>query len=188
MNNGGNGGCLFVNSVFGSTTNDVDTVFISAMSAGGSHTLISRQAGILKTNGNVVVAFNAPVVPTTSYFIRVQHRNALETWSALPVVFNTNTSYDFTTAKANAFGDTQTQTSDLNVWALFSGDISSAVTGLGQQDGIMESQDYGDMENAVFNVLQGYHSEDITGDGIVESEDYSILENNLYYVRLTMHP
>ena len=188
MNNAGSGGCLFVNSVFGSTTNDVDTIFISAMNAGGSHTLISRQVGILKTNGNVVVAFNAPVVPTTSYFIRVQHRNALETWSALPVVFNTNTSYDFTTAKANAFGDTQTQTSDLNVWALFSGDISSAVTGLGQQDGIMESQDYGDMENAVFSTLTGYKVEDITGDGVVESADYGFMESNVFFTIVAIRP
>ncbi len=186
MNNGGLGGSLFVNAISPNAV-DVDTVFISAMDA-VSHVLVSRQSGILKTNGNVIVTFNAPVVAGTSYFIRVQHRNALETWSALPVVFAANTSYDFTTAQSKAFGNTQVQTSDINVWAFYSGDISSAVSGLGVQDGIMESQDYGDMENAVYTTLTGYNVQEITGDGVVESADYGIMESNVYFTVVVMHP
>jgi hypothetical protein len=186
MNNGGLGGCLFVNAISPNAV-DVDTVFISAMDA-VSHVLVSRQSGILKTNGNVIVSFNAPVVAGTSYFIRVQHRNALETWSALPVVFAANTSYDFTTAQNKAFGNSQVQTSDINVWAFYSGDISSSISGLGVQDGIMESQDYGDMENAVYTTLTGYNVQEITGDGVVESADYGIMENNVYFTIVGMHP
>ncbi len=186
MNNGGLGGSLFVNAISPNAV-DVDTVFISAMDA-VSHVLVSRQSGILKTNGNVIVTFNAPVVAGTSYFIRVQHRNALETWSALPVVFAANTSYDFTTAQNKAFGNTQVQTSDINVWAFYSGDISSSISGLGVQDGIMESQDYGDMENAVYSTLTGYKIQDITGDGVVESADYGIMESNVYFTVVVMHP
>jgi hypothetical protein len=74
-------------------------------------------------------------------------------------------------------------------YALYSGDCSDAFTGtVGIQDGVIESQDYGDMENAVNAVLFGYVSEDLTGDGIVESLDYSIMENNVSQIRFVSHP
>ena len=56
------------------------------------------------------------------------------------------------------------------------------VGGIGIQDGIVESQDYADMENAVYITLGGYVFEDITGDGVVESLDYSIMENNVSFI------
>ena len=57
-------------------------------------------------------------------------------------------------------------------FGLFGGDISDAGTvTVCAQDGIVESQDYGDMENAVYVTLLGYVCQDITGDGLVESAD-----------------
>jgi hypothetical protein len=44
------------------------------------------------------------------------------------------------------------------------------------------------MENAVYFTLLGYVTEDITGDGIVESADYGLMENNTYFTRVTIHP
>jgi hypothetical protein len=74
-------------------------------------------------------------------------------------------------------------------FAFFSGDISDAATAkVGIQDGLVESQDYSDMENAVNTYLGGYVTEDITGDGIVESEDYSLMENNLSFSRQAAIP
>jgi hypothetical protein len=74
-------------------------------------------------------------------------------------------------------------------WAFYSGDISDAQTNtVGIQDGVIESQDYGDMENAVYFTLTGYIVEDISGDGVVESIDYSIMENNVYKVISSIHP
>ena len=74
-------------------------------------------------------------------------------------------------------------------FAIWSGDISDAATAtLGRQDGVIESQDYSDMENAVNTIKLGYIPEDITGDGVVESYDYSIMENNVNYIIFSMHP
>ncbi len=67
------------------------------------------------------------------------------------------------------------------VYAIYSGDISDANNlglGLGFQDGVVESQDYADMEAANSVNLGGYIVEDITGDGVVESTDYAIIEGN----------
>jgi hypothetical protein len=79
-------------------------------------------------------------------------------------------------------------TSDLSGWAFYSGDISHFLTGLGHKDGIIEAQDYGDMENAVYYTLNGYIVEDITGDGFVESADYALMENNVYTTIQALHP
>ncbi len=186
MRNNANGGCLFINSI-SSNTSDVDTVFISAMNP-TTYAEVNRQYGILKINGNVSVTFNASVITGNSYYIRVQHRSALETWSAAPVIMTASSSYDFTTSQNKAYGSNQIVTSDLAGWAFYSGDISHFLTGLGHKDGIIEAQDYGDMENAVYYTLSGYSLEDITGDGLVESEDYAIMENNVYATIQALHP
>ena len=44
------------------------------------------------------------------------------------------------------------------------------------------------MENAVYATLVGYVVQDITGDGVVESEDYGLMENNVFFTIVTIHP
>lgn len=133
--------------------------------------------------------FNFPISSMgQSYYLVVRHRNAIETWTANPITIGTITSYDFTTSKSKVFGSNMVMTNDSMGWAIYSGDISDAVLGVGYQDGVIESQDNSDMENAVALTLSGYVVEDITGDGIVESSDYSIMENNVYYVIFSMRP
>jgi hypothetical protein len=99
------------------------------------------------------------------------------------------TFYDFTTNDFNAYGNNQIETFDQQGWAIYSGDISDAGSAvIGNQDGVIEGQDYSDMENAVSSILTGYVYADITGDGVVEGLDYSIMENNVYYVISVMRP
>lgn len=66
------------------------------------------------------------------------------------------------------------------VFAIYSGDVN--------QDGIVESSDYSQMENAVTFGYFGYIPEDLTGDGIVESADYSIIENAVTLGYFTSRP
>ena len=134
------------------------------------------------------VTFTSPVTAGTSYYIKLNHRNSIETWSAAPVMTSAITTYDFSTAASQAYGNNMSDLGDGN-WAIFSGDISDATSAtVGVQDGIIESQDYGDMENAVYQTLLGYVVQDITGDGLVESADYGLMENNVYYTRIVLHP
>jgi hypothetical protein len=177
MNNGGNGGCLFMH---GSSTNpdDVDTVEVALMNA-TNYSFVDSKKGILKTNGNLSVTFGNLVTPGHYYYLRIRHRNTLETWSADSVLLNPVTPYDFTTAASKAYGSNMKLTVDHLHWAFYSGDISDAGLGLGYHDGIIEAQDYLDMENAVGIILSGYVYQDITGDGITEAFDYLIMENNV---------
>lgn len=188
MDNQGLGGCLYVTGMSFSPTDD-DTVFISAMNSLPPYNEIDRQAGILQTDGTVNVTFGNPVLSGHSYYIRVQHRNAVETWSSTPVLMAALTTYDFTAAQSMAYGNNLIQTPDLMGWAFFSGDVFDAVSGqIGRQDGIIESGDFGAVENSSAVLLSGYVSEDITGDGLVESADYSLIENNAVSLVFSMHP
>src|SRR6185295_5179097 len=190
----GSGGCLFVT---GQTTNptDADYVKISAMQDNSPNpaTLVDEQTAILQTDGSVTVTFGPSVIAGQPYYIRVVHRNAVETWSGAPVTLPFLPIYDFSSAATQAYGsnmiDIGSAFGESPLWAFYSGDISDAGSAtVGIQDGVCESQDYGDMENAVSVILQGYVFEDITGDGVVESSDYSIEENNVSQIIFTQHP
>jgi hypothetical protein len=190
MDNFGSGGCLFVNGLSASVL-DADSVTVSAMDA-VTKALVGNAKGILQTDGSVSVIFSEPVALGSSYYLKVNHRNTIETWSASPLVFTSDMLYDFSVAQTQAFGsnmvDIGTVYGDSPTWAFFSGDISDPGFGVGYQDGIVESQDYADMENAVYNILSGYFVEDITGDGIVESADYALMENAVYNIVSTQIP
>jgi hypothetical protein len=165
-----------------------DTVRISLHDPLSPYNEIFSCIGTFDINGNG----NIPVPGTAlgnNYYLAVHHRNAIETWSASPVNFNTGvTTYDFTDAAPKAYGSNQQNLGDGN-FALWSGDITDAATNTpGLQDGVIESADYSEMENAVSFILLGYIPEDITGDGVVESSDYSLLDNNVSVIIFSVHP
>jgi hypothetical protein len=185
MDNFGGGGCLFLTGVSADPTHS-DVVTISAMNP-ITLAVVESVTDTLKTNGTVSVTFSPAVVVGNSYYIKVIHRSAIETWSADSVLFSATTSYDFSTAQTQAFGGNMIQVGtsfppDTATWAFFSGDISDPGLGVGFQDGIVESTDYADMENAVYNIAGGYVVEDITGDNIVESADYALMENAVIFI------
>jgi hypothetical protein len=194
------GGCLFHNNLSTDPT-DADYVVLSAMDP-ITYNLVEAQTGILKTNGTINVTFTNTVSKTLPYYIRIQHRNSIETWSANPVILGSTTvlaPYDFTDAATKAYasnmvdiGETYGQPTG-TVWAIFSGDVSpdagfpgAGIVGL--QDGIVASDDYGLMETALYYTYLGYVQEDITGDGIVSSDDYGLIETNTYYTRIVHSP
>ncbi len=187
MDNFGSGGCLYINGI-SPNYNDDDTITVSMMDY-VTYAEIDSKKAILKTDGTSTMTFGPAVVPGSPYYIKVRHRNSIQTWSANPVITSLNTSYDFSTAANKAFGSNMTLTGTPPHWAIYSGDISDANTGLvGIQDEIVDSQDYTDMENAVSQILSGYNAQDLTGDGIVESFDYTIMENNVSSIIFSVHP
>ncbi len=165
-----------------------DTIVLELHSSSGTHALALSIKGTIDINGQGT--FDIPSTALgNSYYLAIKHRNALETWSAVPVLFNTTlVTYIFSDAASKAYGNNQSNLGDGN-FAFLSGDISDAATAtVGIQDGVIESQDYGDMENAVSITLLGYTTEDITGDGVVESSDYGLIEGNVYFTFVAMRP
>ncbi len=136
---------------------------------------------VLHTNGSASMQFPA-VVSGNSYYIAVKHRNHLETWSKLPVLFGSSTSYDFSSSLTQAYDDGVNPPMAAmagNKFAFFGGDVN--------QDGTVDASDMAevDNDNAVFAF--GYNVTDVSGDGTSDASDISIIDNNqalfLFYAR-----
>jgi PKD repeat protein len=155
-----------------------DSITVLLASPTSPYAFTDTIKALLMTNGTVTATFPGKVYGN-QYYIVLRHRNALETWSAVPVTLDaTNVSYDFTLSAAKAYGNNQQLIG--GVATLFSGDVN--------QDGLIEATDYATEENDIVQFLFGYKSTDLTGDQLVEASDYSLIENNLLLFLFTARP
>jgi photosystem II stability/assembly factor-like uncharacterized protein len=108
----------------------------------------------------------------TDYYIQIEHRNSLETWSSTPVQFSGfSLNYDFTTNASKAYGSNMIQVDDSPVkFAFYSGDVD--------QDGAIDATDVSMIDNDASNFISGYVSTDLTGDDFVDATDFAIGDNN----------
>ena len=155
---------------------DTVTVVLAAAASPGVDFATARAA--INTSGWGAFVFSG--LTPGSYYIGVRHRNSIETWSASAISLSAGSAtYDFTTASTQAYGGNLRNLGG-GRFALFSGDVN--------QDDLIESADYGAVENAVVGFLSGYQVEDLTGDNLVESTDYSLIENNLMGFIFSIRP
>ncbi|MBK7761903.1 MAG: hypothetical protein IPI46_00835 [Bacteroidetes bacterium] len=145
-----------------------DTIQIELRQSTSPYAVVSSTTQVIKTNGTVT--FNGTAAAGQAYYIVIKHRNAVETWSANPVMLTENTMYDFTTAANKAYGDNQTEVAT-NVWAFYSGDIN--------QDENADLLDASLLETDMANFEFGYFATDLNGDGNVDLLDSPILEVNV---------
>ncbi|MFM9027776.1 MAG: hypothetical protein ACKOQ6_07240, partial [Bacteroidota bacterium] len=158
--------------VAGADTGAVDTVTISLVNP-TSLTVFSQSKGLLSNNGLLSVSFPEKVLGN-AYYIKVNHRNLLETWSATPIEFSTTTLYDFTDGANKAYGDNQTEV-EPGVWAIYSGELNA--------DGFIDTFDSVIWETFNIGFSFGYFPADLNGDGYVDTFDSPFLEqNNLNFV------
>lgn len=155
-----------------------DSVTVELHSPTTPYALIASSKSLMTTNGSAALTFPGSKLDQ-SYYIVIRHRNALETWSAAPVLIQNNMSYNFSLNASMAFGSNLCDLGDGN-FGLWSGDVN--------QDGFVESADFSSIENDSQNFISGYVTTDITGDGLVESADYSLIENNLQLFLLVSRP
>ncbi len=143
---------------------DTTTVYLANTIAPFAY--IDSAKVVLSTSGTSLLNFTK--APNASYYIVINHRNHLETWSKLPQSFVTNVAvaYDFTTAANKAFGDNMKQVG--SVWVLYGGDAN--------RDGSVDALDVfifiGQFGNS------GYLSCDFNGDESVDALDVPIIIAN----------
>jgi hypothetical protein len=63
------------------------------------YSIVAADTALLSTNGQAVFNFPA-AISGNSYYISVMYRNAIQTWSKLPVLMNTVTNYSFSSPPA----------------------------------------------------------------------------------------
>lgn len=153
-----------------------DTIMVQLRSTADPNIIVDSRKTLMTTTGSAVANFTT--VPAGSYWIVIQHRNAIQTWSSSPQALNTTSIlYNFSTAASKAYGNNLVQLTP-TVWALYSGDVSTGSVAPGQ-DGFINVSDLQLFENNSTNNPAGYSVHDLNGDNIIDAADYSLLENNV---------
>jgi hypothetical protein len=160
-----------------SNQNVTDTIKVVLHNSVSPFSVVASAAAVLNTNGTASCFF--PGI-SGSYYIAIKHRNAVETWSANPVLFNAPTiNYHFSTNANQAYGDNMIAV-DPGVWALYSGDISA--------DQNIDLLDLAILESDINSFQFGYFATDINGDGNVDLLDAPLLEDNINNFIFSVHP
>ncbi|NVO21562.1 MAG: Ig-like domain-containing protein [Bacteroidetes bacterium] len=145
-----------------------DKITVEIRQSIAPHTLVQSFGSIdLLRDGSSVL--NIPNTYSNSYYLVIKHRNSIETWSAVPVSFASNTiNYSFSSSATQAY-DYNLKLMGI-IYAVYGGDET--------QDGIVDGSDMAAIDNASSIVLRGYHQEDLNGDAIVDGSDMAIIDNN----------
>ncbi len=121
-------------------------------------------------NTSGLAIFNLPAIYTgNAYYIAIKNRNSLETWTADTVLITSTTSYNFSNNALKAYGSNLVNLGS-GVFGIYSGDIN--------QDGLIDRNDFTDVDNDNSNFASGYLYTDTNGDGFVDGNDFTLIDNN----------
>jgi hypothetical protein len=157
---------VLLEGYFNGSSQVSDTVKIYLANSASPFNFRDSSQVILNTSGTGLMSFG--LAPNGNYYIVIKHRNHIETWSSLPVTFNTGStaSYDFSTAASKAYGNNMKSFN--SVWVLYGGDC--------ENDGSVNAFDYNllrtEFGKDLFNVC------DLNGDTYVDGFDVKILFAN----------
>ncbi len=148
-----------------------DTVYTYLRNAQPPYEVADIAMGVADPNGQSTFEFSN-AVNGSDYYLQIEHRNTLQTWSSLPQQFaGYSLTFDFTSAQSQAFGSNMILADDSPVtYAFYSGDVD--------QDGTIDASDLSMIDNDATAFVTGYVVTDITGDNFVDGSDYSIADNN----------
>ena len=144
-----------------------DSITVSLRSSVSPYNIIDSKTNLSDDYNGVFNCFNAP---DGTYYIVVNHRNSIETWSKNPIAFTVGNFdyYDFSTAATQAYGDNQVL--KLGSYCIYSGDVN--------QDFVVDVTDGSIVDNDALNFAFGYIPSDVNGDNVTDLADGSIVDNN----------
>lgn len=144
-----------------------DTVKVTLRDANSPYAKIDSAKSFISDFGDGNYCFSN--ASPGSYYLDVNHRNTIETWSSIPVNLTGFFSYYvFEDSASKAYGDNQVF--KLSSFCFYSGDVN--------QDGIIEGTDFLMVDNSAANFETGYVVTDVNGDEIVDGSDLLITGNN----------
>ncbi|MEZ5045761.1 MAG: hypothetical protein R2831_02095 [Chitinophagaceae bacterium] len=158
-----------VNQGVSTNPTDCDSVTVELHNATSPYATAHSFTGVLQTNGTLACTF-PPAAVGNSYYIVLNHRNSVQTWSAAPVAISTVGSYMFSTAATQAYGSNEVDAFTDGVYSMYNGDIN--------QDGFIDIFDFldWDVDNQNFN--SGYYATDLNGDSFVDIFDFLVWDPN----------
>lgn len=116
-----------------------------------------------------------------SYYIALEGRNIIETWSRTGgeiILAGSANNYDFTVSQSSAFGNNLTLKGSR--YCIYSGDINN--------DGIVDAADVAVADNDAFEFVTGYVDSDVNGDMITDASDVQIIDNNAFNIVTRITP
>lgn len=152
-----------------STINDTARVYLHRIDF--PNIVVDSATSIILSNAAIPVLFSRAL--SGSYYIRVNHRNSIETWSrAGGVGYSRGISlgFDFVNDRTQAYESNQAITFDGNYFAMYGGDIN--------QDYVVNLSDITLAYNASSVFAAGYIITDVTGDNLANLNDIVLTYNN----------
>ncbi len=146
---------------------DVETITVELHSTTAPYDVLHTTTTMLHTDGTAEATFSSS--PTGSFYISINCRNAIKTWSATPQTIGGTTSYDFSNAQNKAYGNNMVSLGG-GKFAFYSGDING--------DGSIDGSDAPYLLNDVDNSLFGAQITDLNGDGSVDNSDIPFYSDN----------
>jgi len=156
-----------------------DLITVKLAQATSPYSIVHTVTGAnLSTNGNCSV--NLPGSYNGSYYIVLNHRNGMETWSASPVSFAGNVNYNFTSSASQAYGNNLINMGG-GAYALYAGDLNGSGISYPNAplpDGIIDLDDLYYMYGSYQHGDLGYVVSDVNGDSVVDLNDLYIAYDN----------
>ena len=150
-----------------------DTIRYKLRNTQSPYAIIDSAKGVISTNGYFTF-YPAAVSSGAFYFLSVQHRNSVETWSNVVKLdaLTFTLDFDFTKDAGAAYGSNQVQidTSPDVRYGIYSGDVN--------QSGDIDATDLALIDNDALSFASGYIATDINGDNFTDASDYALADNN----------
>ncbi|MFZ1322515.1 MAG: hypothetical protein WAT71_13245 [Ignavibacteria bacterium] len=170
----------YIQGFYNNVTNKMvkDTVTVSLRYNRPPYSISETRKSVLDSNGNGTFNFTK-IGNYAPYFIQVDHRNTLESWSKLAKEFEDQLlTYDFAAHPNFTYGNNVIQKG--SKYCFYSGEIV--------HDGIIDVTDYQFVDNNAFLFAAGYKTTDLNGDNLTDIEDLAIVELNAYNFVQVMKP
>ncbi|MCB0728213.1 MAG: FG-GAP repeat protein [Ignavibacteriae bacterium] len=163
----------YIEGFYNSGTNLLvsDTITVQLRNSTSPFAVVDQAKGILASNGTLQLTFGN--ASSGNYYIRITHRNSIETWSSSGIAFTSggSVSYDFTPAKTQAFGNNMKQVDATPLkFGIFVGDQN--------QDGAVNLNDVVNVYNNSISFVNGYVTSDMDGNNITDLSDLVLTSNN----------
>ncbi|MBK8550971.1 MAG: hypothetical protein IPL53_07900 [Ignavibacteria bacterium] len=152
-----------------------DTVTVTLRQAVSPFNIAESRKAVMNQYGNTIVNFSQ-IDKNTNYYVVINQRNTIETWSSDPINFFGGNFYykDFIYNSSEAYGSNEkylgTDPSTNNYYGMYSGDVT--------QNGFIDLTDVITVYFDANSFLTGYVSTDLNGDDIVDLTDLTIAYNN----------
>jgi len=145
-----------------------DTTKVFLHSDISPYPVIDSAVSVLNSDGKGAFSFSN-AANGVNYYIAVNHRNSIETWSSNTMSFTSDTlSYNFTTASTTAYGNNLFLKGSR--WTIYSGDIN--------KDGFVDLTDLSLAYNDASLFVSGYALTDVNGDLFSDLLDVLIVYGN----------